>query len=228
MGIWSAVKYALNSTLGTSGFKPLDQLIADSSESMETYIDSYVGQASRHREQLDYTASTISHADGLAFVPILEISNSRGGYIYDISFGETATSYGVNSAEIKIEIDGELFYDKRFGSCNRREIIFNDFIHINYNGTTTYASVFLPPPNHLTTIDELNLENTTIDSENGWLYWFEPTLPFPSVTTGNKRKIIEIMPKPLRFNESITISVKGTSTSSQRSTAGRVVYALDL
>ena len=29
MGIWAGIKYALNSTLGTSNFKPLDQLIND-------------------------------------------------------------------------------------------------------------------------------------------------------------------------------------------------------
>lgn len=29
MGIWAEIKYALNSTLGTSGFKSLDKLISD-------------------------------------------------------------------------------------------------------------------------------------------------------------------------------------------------------
>ncbi len=29
MGFWAGIKYALNSTLGTAGFKPLDKLIVD-------------------------------------------------------------------------------------------------------------------------------------------------------------------------------------------------------
>lgn len=38
MGIWSAVKYALNSTLGTSGFKSLDKLISDKISSAQNTI----------------------------------------------------------------------------------------------------------------------------------------------------------------------------------------------
>lgn len=40
MGFWSGIKHALNSTLGTSEFKPLDKLVQDYIKSQRTYAPS--------------------------------------------------------------------------------------------------------------------------------------------------------------------------------------------
>lgn len=42
MGLWSGIKHALNSTLGTSGFKPLDQLINENTNTKTTAVQTAI------------------------------------------------------------------------------------------------------------------------------------------------------------------------------------------
>ncbi len=38
MGIWAAIKYAMNSTLGTGNFSPLDKIIKDGLSDVDTNV----------------------------------------------------------------------------------------------------------------------------------------------------------------------------------------------
>lgn len=38
MGFWSGIKHALNSTLGTSGFSPLDKIVKDSTHIVDENV----------------------------------------------------------------------------------------------------------------------------------------------------------------------------------------------
>ena len=45
MGIWAAIKYALNSTLGTTSFSPIDEIIKDGNTALANRVsttDSHV------------------------------------------------------------------------------------------------------------------------------------------------------------------------------------------
>ena len=42
MGIWAGIKHALNSTLGTKDFKPLDELFKDSFQSLKTTVQNAI------------------------------------------------------------------------------------------------------------------------------------------------------------------------------------------
>lgn len=70
MGIWAGIKYALNSTLGTTGFKSLDKLISESKDAIITNgaIKSIKSVQSGYTEfqayrNYDYNDITISEVD---------------------------------------------------------------------------------------------------------------------------------------------------------------------
>lgn len=86
MGIWAGIKYALNSTLGTSNFKPLDQLIDDKINS--------VSEKAFYLETLEATKLNWS-----------KTITGRGRILF-LNFVINGASSQTNGTGFRFEIDG--------------------------------------------------------------------------------------------------------------------------
>lgn len=94
MGFWAGIKYALNSTLGTSDFKPLDEIYKDTVESL---INSITVSASDNPLKILVSTETSITRDG-----IIKTFNAKSSgtvrIIADINAGSTVTFSVINQS----------------------------------------------------------------------------------------------------------------------------------
>lgn len=225
MGIWSAVKYALNSTLGTSGFKPLDQLLTDN-----------IGKASQYKQQFHDTKPlrfNRSVFETFKYQDLIDISNS-GGYFYGFDWGFASTNYYLGNTEVRLIVDGETIYEKVFSNgVTTRGIVLQDNVYVNTDGTNIYNSVIFP--SILENTDYLGEYRAVASKVGGsttsgtvYLFPFDSSNPFNTYTTAS-RYLYEIMQKPIRFNNSFKLSVKAVNSSGIWAgyLYARALYSLD-
>ena len=144
MSIWKEIKYALNSTVGTSKFMPIDKLIKSSkaflssdtnvlyskpiNETLSFYVDdnSYTGvQESEHKKIIPKISGTVKvrlHISTAQYV-----SGSRLYLYVNDTLKTQANSISVGAQEFEMEVPENEVYDfyamfsyyGNFGGCNK-------------------------------------------------------------------------------------------------------------
>lgn len=100
MGIWAGIKHALNSTLGTSQFKPLDKLMREYTDTKISYVTVNKWTSSGIKVEGKTTVNITNPNKTLVFMNAFEnstivssISYYISGNILYVNIQKTATAY---------------------------------------------------------------------------------------------------------------------------------------
>lgn len=219
MGLWGAVKYALNSTLGTSGFKPLDQLLTDD---ITAHVENYIGKASNRKGNITAEITKVKGTYSSSHIPqrdflLHEITNPEGGYLYYFNLHTTNLSlYAGGPTQmntLSFIVDGEKKY------------IFNE-IKGGYGkniafAISDYVNMTTPAYKKLSTVNShFNLDETTIN------ILYQLSAGTHNIPSQNSDNAFTLLTEPIRFNESLRIQFDTCYFNSDYVDCG-LIYSLD-
>lgn len=160
------IKCALNSTLGTSSFLPLDTLLGNKLDSLSSNIDSKLSAVpKRHAGMIQgknatTSATTVLSLTGSGFVEVYatavslgrainitadgvttgdyEIVKEGGGYYYVVELlHDGKTSYDSDFGMTSVSSDINALYDS-YEHCKPLRIYFNESLEIKLTGSSIY------------------------------------------------------------------------------------------
>ena len=131
---WAETKYALNSSVGTGSFKPLDKIIKDSTE-MQFYSSDnilyYVRNASDGKELIDYTPKEFS---------------TRVALSGELRFGwKTSSDSSSSNARhnVKVKVNGATVFSNDVFSVQKGDVITISFERLTQAFDTYFEEIFL-------------------------------------------------------------------------------------
>lgn len=217
MGLWGAVKYALNSTLGTSGFKSLDTIISTTGQNTINQLTTEINNLTHGKDGINITNfayAAISSTTKTTY-DLIDISDSNGGDIYYIGLTSNGDNGNVMSsnADLTITIDGETVYTKTYNGRYAKFIGTRDFLIPIATSETTTTLKPIVYHGDISWTQTVYTGNTNI-------------MTFNSPYNNYGAPIFELLPKPLHFNESIKITYQGAAYNNSTTLHASVLYSL--
>lgn len=143
MGFWTGIKYALNSTLGTSNFKSLDKIIEEKLSTITNKLNTLSSDTEKVRTATGTTATLASTSreyggSSTGTILYMEIAPITGMYTLQFSVGQDATTV----YKVKDDLKNKYYNAYSAGSGIPRDNIDTDFEYLKYGERNSSGSAY--------------------------------------------------------------------------------------